>query len=140
MKPAFLLDTNVLIRFLVGDDAAQLAKAKQLFAEAEKGECELVIRPWIVAEAVYVLEGVYALDRAKVVAHLGRLIRSAGIRADDEACILDALDRFEKKKVDFADALLAAESVARGMRPASFDRDLDRFADVKRLEPGQLVT
>jgi predicted nucleic-acid-binding protein len=140
MKPAFLLDTNVLIRFFVGDDPAQLAKAKQLFSQAEKGECELIITQWIIAEAVYVLDGVYAVGRAKVAGHLRRLIRSSGIRADGEACILDALDRFEKRKVDFADALLAAESVARGLQPASFDRDLDKFADVRRLEPGQPIT
>ena len=51
-------------------------------------------------------------------------------------CVLDALTRYEKKNVDFAEALLAAEAVALGVRPASFDRDLASFPDVKRLEPG----
>ncbi len=139
MKPRFLLDTNVLVRFFTGDDASQLAKAKLLLTAAENGQCELVLRPWVLAETVYVLEGVYQLDRAQVADHLRRLIRSAGIVADDEACLLDALARFAAKKVDFADALLAAESVARGMRPASFDKDPDRFSDVKRLEPGQPI-
>lgn len=138
MKPRFILDTNVLIRFFTGDDEGQSAKARHLFAAAENGECELVVRPWVVAEAVYVLAGVYELERSQVVDHLRRLIRSASVVADDEDCLLDALTRFETKKVDFADALLAAESISRGIRPASFDKDLDKFADVKRFEPGQL--
>lgn len=139
MKPQFLLDTNVLVRFFTGDDAGQLAKAKFLFTAAENGKCELVLLPWVVAEVVYVLEGVYQLDRAPVVDHLTRLIRSSGVTADNEACLLDALARFAAKKVDFADALLAAEAVARRIRPVSFDRDLDKFPDVKRLEPGQAI-
>lgn len=69
-----------------------------------------------------------------------RLIRVSAVRADDEACLLDARDRFERRKVDLADAMLDAESAALGLRPASFDRDLEKFADVKRLEPGEPVT
>ena len=34
-----------------------------------------------------------------------------------------------------ADALLAAYAANRNIPPASFDRDLDRFADIQRFEP-----
>ena len=50
--------------------------------------------------------------------------------------MFDALARYEKKNVDFAKALLAAEAATLGVRPVSFDRDLDKFPDTKRLEPG----
>ena len=33
-----LLDTNVLLRFLVGDSPAQKVQAEKWFAEAEKGK------------------------------------------------------------------------------------------------------
>jgi predicted nucleic-acid-binding protein len=139
VTPRFLLDTNVLVRFFTGDDAGQSPKAKQLFAAAEDGKCALILLPWVVAETIYVLVGVYQLDRSQVADHLRQLIRSPGVTTEDRKCLLDALDRFEAKKVDFADALLVAESVARGVRPVSFDKDLDKFADVKRLEPGQPI-
>lgn len=135
MKPQFLLDTNVIIRFLTRDDPGQLEKSKGLIAAAERGQCELLLRPWIVAEAVYVLREVYGLkDRAQVAGLLRQFAQGAGITT--EAYVFDALTRFEKKNVDFAEALLAAESIALGVRPASFDRDLDKFNDLKRLEPG----
>ncbi|HWZ94599.1 MAG TPA: PIN domain-containing protein [Opitutaceae bacterium] len=135
MRPRFLLDTNVIIRFLTQDDAAQLEKAKRLVGAAENGKCELLLRPWIVAEVVYVLRDVYGLNDRKQVADLLRqLAQASGIVTD--RYVFDALLRYEKKNVDFAEALLAAEAAALGVRPASFDRDLDKFSDVKRLEPG----
>ena len=137
MRPRFLLDTNVIIRFLTQDDATQLEKAKRLFGAAESGKCELLLRPWIVAEAIYVLRDVYGLkDRAQVAGLLRRFVQASGIVTEGHDYVLDALTRYEKKNVDFAEALLAAEAAALGVRPASFDRDLDKFSDVKRLEPG----
>lgn len=137
MTPRFLLDTNVIIRFLTQDDAAQLEKAKRLIVAAENGRCELLLRPWIVAEVVYVLRDVYGIkDRSQVAGLLRKFVQASGIVTDECSVVLDALARYEKKNVDFAEALLAAEAAALGVRPASFDRDLDKFSDVKRLEPG----
>jgi predicted nucleic-acid-binding protein len=134
MRPRFLLDTNVVIRFLTQDDAAQLEKSRRLIGAAENGRCELLLRPWIVAEVVYVLRDVYGLkDRAQLAGLLRKLCKASGIVTD--SYVFDALTRYEKTNVDFAEALLAAEAVALGVRPVSFDRDLDKFPDVKRLEP-----
>ena len=60
---------------------------------------------------------------------------AVGVIALDREVLLDALCRYAIKNVDFADALLAAESVSMKLSPASFDRDLDKFDDVKRYEP-----
>jgi predicted nucleic acid-binding protein len=135
MRPRLLLDTNVIIRFLTQDDAAQLEKSKRLIGAAESGKCELLLRPWIVAETIYVLRDVYGLaDRAELAGLLRKLCQAAGIITDE--FVFDALNRYEKKNVDFAEALLAAEAASLGVRPVSFDRDLDKFPDVRRVEPG----
>jgi len=62
-------------------------------------------------------------------------VTAVGVIALDREVLLDALCRYAIKNVDFADALLAAESVSMKLSPASFDRDLDKFDDVKRYEP-----
>ena len=49
--------------------------------------------------------------------------------------LVDALLRFRDHGVDFADAWLAARAARDGQHVASFDRDLDKFRDVKRHEP-----
>jgi predicted nucleic acid-binding protein len=139
MRPRFLLDTNVIIRFLTQDDADQLEAAKRLIGAAENGKCELLLRPWIVAETVYVLRDVYGLkDRIQIAGLLRRFAQASGVVTENY--VFDALVRYEKKNVDFAEALLAAEAAALGVRPVSFDRDLDKFSDTKRLEPGDLFS
>jgi predicted nucleic acid-binding protein len=132
MRPAYLLDSNVVVRFLAKDHPEHLEKAKKLMAQAEEGTCELVLAPWIVAEVLYTLISFYGADKKQTCDALLALMMSGGIRTLDEEIVVDALKRFREKNVDFADAMLAAQAVAMKIQPASFDSDLDKFADVKR--------
>ena len=63
------------------------------------------------------------------------VIDNAGIETADAAVVIDALKRFASKNVDFADAWLAARAAKVGHGVASFDRDLDKFKDIRRIEP-----
>ena len=49
--------------------------------------------------------------------------------------VFDALARLGKVNVGFADAYLAAGASLDSVPVASFDRDFDRFKDIKRVEP-----
>src|SRR5471032_1148798 len=131
----FLLDSNVLVRFLVQDDPKQSAAATTLFEKAERRDVTLHLDALVVAETVYVLTGRYGRSRTEVVNVLLAIIQNAGIETMEEAVVTDALQRFAACNVDFSDAWLASRS-AQFRRPvASFDRDLDKFKDIKRFEP-----
>ncbi len=58
-----VLDTNVLVRFLVGDNPAQKKQAEQWFKEGESGKRKIVVFPIVVAEASFVLESFYQKQR-----------------------------------------------------------------------------
>jgi predicted nucleic acid-binding protein len=133
--PRYVLDANVIVRFLAGDHPEHTKRSAAVIEQAERGEAELVLLPWVLAEAVYVLGSVYEVNRRKVAEALTEFIGGPGIATEDSAVVADALDRYAKRKVDFADALLAAYAAARGLAAASFDRDLDRFTDITRHEP-----
>jgi predicted nucleic acid-binding protein len=45
------------------------------------------------------------------------------------------LERLRATHAGFTDAFLAAGGAAENVAVASFDRDLDKFRDVKRFEP-----
>ena len=96
---------------------------------------ELLLTPWIVAEVVYALSGIYMVARSETAKLLKAIVSAVGVVAPDRDMLLDAFRRYAAKNVDFADALLAAQSVSMKVSPASFDRDLDKFDDVKRYEP-----
>jgi predicted nucleic acid-binding protein len=131
----FLLDANVLVRFLVQDDPKQSAAATMLFEKAERREVVLHLDALVVAEVVYVLIGRYGRSRAEVVSVLLAIIQNVGIETMEVEVVTDALQRFAVFNVDFSDAWLAARAAQLHRPVASFDRDFDKFNDIKRFEP-----
>ncbi len=130
-----ILDTNVLVRFLVQDDPKQSAGAAKLIGQAQTGDTELVLDRMVVTELVYVLMGYYKRTRVDVANTILAIVQSPFVQADDESLLIDALLRFRDHGVDFVDAWLAAKAAAVGLLVASFDRDLDKFKDMTRHEP-----
>ena len=130
-----LLDANVLVRFLVQDDPRQSAAATALFEKSERREVVLILDALVVAEVVYVLMGPYGRTRIEVVNVLLAIIQNAGIETMDKEVVADALRRFAAINVDFSDAWMAARAAQLGHAVVSFDRDFDKFKDIRRFEP-----
>lgn len=130
-----LLDTNVLVRFITGDPADMAEKARRLVERADAGEVVLHITPVILAETFFTLESYYTMNRKEVAAILRGFLNCRGIEVTEKDRLLDALLRCQDKGAHFADAYLAACGADSGEAIASFDRDFDKFKDVKRIEP-----
>lgn len=131
----FLLDANVLVRFLVQDEPRQSRAATAVFEKAERGEIRLHLDALVVAEAVYALTRRYGKSRADVAGALLSVIQNSGIETMGMEVVSDALQRFGVVNADFVDAWLAAMAAQKGMAVASFDHDLDKFKDIRRFEP-----
>lgn len=130
-----ILDTNVLVRHLVQDEAQQGAAATQLISDAQSGTYELVLDRMVVAELVYVLMAHYQQARVDVANAALAIVQSPHVRVEQEPVLVDSLHRFRDQGVDFVDAWLAAIAARSGSDVASFDRDFDKFHDVTRFEP-----
>ena len=135
MSPRYLVDTNVLLRFLSGEPPKQAEAAKRLFEAAAAGNASLEVSPVIVAEAMYTLVSFYKVDRGDAAVKLAALLRRRGVKVREAELVFGALERLQKFNVGFADAFLAAGGADEGVPVASFDRDLDKFKDVTRFEP-----
>jgi len=115
------LDTNVLVRYVMQDDARQSARATRLiesFSGEEPGFVALVA----VLELAWVLAGSYGLGRAQVAAALESLLRSKELVVDRADLVAQALNRFRDAGADFADALIERIAVAAGC-PATMTFD-----------------
>jgi uncharacterized protein len=130
-----LLDTNVVVRFLTGDHPTHSPRSRGLFARAAAGEISLVLSDVALAETAWVLQSFYSLDRAAIASALKGVIESTGIEVDNRPMLLNALKHFAHTSVNFIDAYHAAVAAAESIPIASFDRDFDRFANIKRFEP-----
>ncbi|MEQ8849423.1 PIN domain-containing protein [Botrimarina sp.] len=128
----YVVDTNVLLRFLLADSDRLTTKARRLFAQAEQSECLLVVTDLAIAEAVWVLESFYEVERQVTSSTLMELLGKPGLLIDNRALMEDSLRRYGQTKIDFLDCYLAARCAASGDTVASFDKDFRKFPDVSR--------
>jgi predicted nucleic-acid-binding protein len=124
-----LVDTNLIVRYLVQDNERQAEAAGKLFDACDRGDVVVVMLPVVLAECVFVLESFYEQSHNAIASALGLLISSPGVEIGDVAIYLDALDRYRKTKVHFVDCLIAATAAAENVPLASFDQDFRRFTD-----------
>ena len=126
------VDTNVLIRHLTGDPPELAARATRYLGRAD----ELLLPDLILAEVAYVLESFYEVPRAQVATTLRSVLAFPAIRVVDADLLQRAVEVYERHRLDFADAYLVASAERTGIGViASFDRDIDRVATVRREEP-----
>ena len=130
MSKRRLVDTNLIVRYLVQDHEKHAKAAGRLFDACDRGDVVIVVLPAVLAECVFVLESFYEHPRGDIASALGRLISSPGVEID-AAIHLDALDRYRKTKVHFVDCLIAATAATENMPVASFDQDFRKFTDVR---------
>lgn len=99
------LDTNVLVRYVMQDDARQSPRATRLIEDLSAEEPGFV--PVVaLMELVWVLAGSYGLARAQVAAVLETLLRSKELVVDRADLVAQALGRYASGGADFADALI----------------------------------
>ena len=76
----YLLDTNVLLRFLLDDHPELSRAAARLFQQAADEKCLLILTDLCIAEAVWVLTSYYKIERQKVADSLAKLLLKGRIR------------------------------------------------------------
>jgi len=121
----YLLDTNVIIRFLVGDHPEHLEIATDIFTKIENGEYEVEILEVVIMEALFVLVKFYKLPQSEVVADLKRIIALRGV-VGNKVLLIETLNIVDNKNIDFVDALICAKSRLQGYGRLSFDSDVNR--------------
>lgn len=100
------LDTNVLVRYLVEDDAKQTALAAALIERAIEDDESLYVSDVVVCETVWVLSVAYKVGRKEIAALLRNLFRARHLAYGMVEQLIRALDAYESGKGDFADYLI----------------------------------
>ena len=108
------LDTNVLVRFLVQDDADQARRAAACIARLTEAEPGFVARE-VVLELVWVLAKAYQYNRAQITSALQGLMAAVEIEVEDSAVMGAVLDLYANQGYDFADLMVRQVGVQRGV-------------------------
>jgi predicted nucleic acid-binding protein len=128
-------DTNLFVALLVGPGHPLHEQALGLFRRVADGQVGLIVTPVVVAELVYVARSLLGWTRRLTAQRLGPLLEADGLVLTEGPTIARALRLYwERSRLDFADAYLAALALEVGPRAvASFDADLDTVEGVRRI-------
>lgn len=135
---SLLVDTNIFLRFLTGDDPAKALACKELFARAERKEIDLYTNEIVLAELAWTLRSFYHQPREEIAGALRDILNLPTLRVPRKTMLLEALDLYERFNVDFLDAYNAADMHARSIKSVcSYDEHYDRLG-VPRVAPGSM--
>jgi predicted nucleic-acid-binding protein len=128
-------DTNVVLRTIYSDDAAQADRATRAWKTAIAGS-GVFLTTTVLVELAWVLRGAVKLPRESIVAALKRLCDIEGVTVEDAPRVRRALDRFEQGPAGFADYLiLESAHDASALPVVTFDDRFARSTDVRLLPP-----
>ena len=115
-----ILDANMILRYLLNDNAA-MAETAERYIEA--GDVSVTIE--VIAEVVYVLKGVYSMERYLIAQTLKAFLSLVACRDWD---VLEcALDTYSECSLDFVDCVLYGYHCVKGADIATFDKKLLRL-------------
>jgi predicted nucleic acid-binding protein len=132
------IDTDVIIRFLTGDDPKKQAAATALLEQVEQGVLTVTAPDTVIADAVYVLSSprLYHLARSEVRELLTALVHLPHFQVQNRLAVLRALELYGSSKLDFGDVLIIASmELQHSQILYSYDADFDRFDSITRQGP-----
>jgi predicted nucleic-acid-binding protein len=121
------IDTNILVRFLVGDDPAQAERARRFLAESRaKGE-RVHVSVLVLCEAAWVLRSTFARPKGAALDALEQVLHTDVFQVEADEAVGRAVEACRRGPGDFADHLIAQLNEAHGCRQTvTFDRALRR--------------
>lgn len=117
------VDTNILLRWLLGDHKELSSEAEKLVQAATPGT--LLITDVVVAEIVYVLRGT-GRDREQTSEGLLLLARTDAFRYENRDLILEIIRLLTDLRLDFTDCYLLARARRDGFGLETFDKALSK--------------
>lgn len=115
---ARLIDTNVILRYLLRDNETMSDIAASII------QSSAFTIPEVIPEVVYVLNGVYSVERSILSETLTAFLDE--IYVDDKPVLIFALELYASGSLDFVDCILAARSKIYGDDVFTFDKKLNK--------------
>ncbi len=117
-----MLDTNMILRYLLNDNKEMADEAEIIIKE---GSAQVPIE--VVAEVVYVLKGVYSIEREKIKSCL--LDFMSEIQPIEPEVMKLGLETYAEQNLDFVDCILYAYNRIKGYKIKTFDTKLKRLLE-----------
>ena len=116
------IDTNVVVRLLISDDAEQTRRARKLVDQAVSRDEPVLVSLPVMVETEWVLRSRYGLRRETVLSLFRAVLEARELSFEDESALEEALFHWKDSACGFSDCLIAAHNRQLGCRAtATFD-------------------
>ena len=133
MKP--LIDTNVIVRFLIGDKNTKYKGLYKFFTLLEKGTIKVELKLVVLFQVLFVLKSFYKVHKKDIAEALLDLLKFKGITIREKKIIRQMLELWRDTSLEIVDCyLIASLQKNPGTTLYSYDHDFDRFS-INRIEP-----
>jgi predicted nucleic-acid-binding protein len=116
------IDTNVVVRLVVADDADQTRRARRLIDQALGRDEPVLVSLLVLLESEWVLRSRYGFGRETLLSIFRALLEARELSFEDEPALEEALFHWKDSACGFSDCLIAAHNRQLGCRStATFD-------------------
>lgn len=131
------IDTNILARYLLGDIPDHSERAVNLIRSAANGDVELFIPAIVVVELAHLLHRRLSIPRRRSADAILDILRIPRLQVENRSAITEALQFWRSNGgLSFPDCYHLALTKELGMDQIyTFDRKMDRYPGVERIEP-----
>lgn len=131
------IDSNILLRHLLQDHSDHSPRASQLMLSVRKGQQRIFCPSTVIFEAIHILHGRSRIPKPSIASVLKELIQLPSFLMAEEHAVVDALGFWAgQPALDYADCYHLALTRQLGMTQIySYDKKMDRYPGVERVEP-----
>lgn len=135
MAPSFL-DSNIILRHLLGDHPEQSPRATAYLRRVEDGEIRVRTADTVVFEVVFTLQRQYRQPKSKIREAVLPLFELPGIVLPGKRRFRKVFDLYVDLNISFADAYHAVLMwQSKLSQIVSFDKEFDCVSGIQRVEP-----
>lgn len=128
------LDTNVVIRYLMKDDAQQFARADALIESAIKNNESLHICLVVICEVVWVLKYHYKIKKEDICDFLEILLHTDHMEVENREIALNSFKAYQNSQADFADCVIGYTNQFEGCTTTfTFDAQAIKLSSFSKL-------
>lgn len=129
------LDTNVILRYLLQDDAAQTLQANQILDQWLSHDNPGFLSLVTVLEVVWVLRSLLKRSPTQIASHLENLLAADSLVLQNEQQVFEAAFALKRGDGEFEDALIGALNAWAGCsHTLTFDRKAARLPYFQAIE------
>jgi predicted nucleic-acid-binding protein len=108
------VDTNILVRFLVGDDEIQSKKVYELFKKIESKNDTLFVPLLVVLELIWVFESAYEISREEIIESISDMLLMPILKFEHQSAIQQFTHFAQSNNYDLSDLLIAYSAKEQG--------------------------